>query len=119
MFIKLDKEYEIKCTLGAVKDIENIFNKPFTQLIAELDKMNIGEQIKLLYLGARRADPALEEEKFTEACENVLGLGELTEYLEQFIMQLQYPGKTQEEIRERIEKKVKRAEGLKASISLR
>ena len=107
MYIKLDREYEIKCTLGTIKDIESRFGKPFFTLISALDKMTTTEQIQLLYIGARRADPTISEKDFIAACEDNLGLGELTDYLEQFVYQLQYPGLSKEEVQQRIEKKLR------------
>lgn len=115
MYITLDRDYEIKCTLGTIKDIETRFNKPFFTLVSGLDKLTSGEHIKLLYLGAKRADPNLSETAFTAACEDKLGLGELTDYLEQFVFQLQYPGLSGEEIQERLQKKLLRAESIKVS----
>lgn len=115
MIIKLDRDYEIKCTLGTIKDIESRFNKPFFTLVSALDKMTTTEQIKLLFIGAKRAEPSIKEADFVEACEENLGLGELNEYLENFVLQIQYPGQSREEIQERIEKKLKQAELLRAS----
>ena len=107
MYIKLDREYEIKCSLGTIKDIESRFGKPFFTLISAFDKLTTTEQIQLLYVGARRADPSLSEKEFVSACEDNLGLGELTDYLEQYVYQLQYPGLSKEEVQQRIEKKLR------------
>ena len=112
MFIKLDKEYEIKCTLGTIKEIESRFNKPFLTLISGLDKLTTAEQIKLLYVGARRANPDMNEDEFIAACDDNLGLGSLTDYLEEYIIQLQYPGLTREEVQQKIEKKLAQARKL-------
>lgn len=119
MVIKLDREYEVKCTLGTIKDIETAFKKPFFTLAAELDKLNTTEQIKLLFAGVKRADPEVQQSQFISQCENCLGLGELTEYLEQFVLQIQYPGEAREEIQQRIEKKLTAAAALKASTGLK
>lgn len=104
MFIKLDREYELKCTLGTIKEIEARFNKPFFTLLGGIDKMTTTEQIRLLYIGAHRADSSLEESAFIAACDDCLGLGELTEYLEQFVLALQYPTLTREEAHDRLKK---------------
>lgn len=106
MTIKLDRDYEIKCTLGTIKDIESRFNKPFYTLISGLDKLTTTEQIKLLYVGVKRADPSVTESEFVTACEDNMGLGELTDSLEQFVLQLQYPGLSGEEAVQKIEKKL-------------
>ena len=47
------------------------------------------------------------------ACEENLGLGELTDYLEQYVYELEYPGLTKEEVQERIEKKLRRSQALR------
>lgn len=114
MHIKLDKDYEVKCTLGTIKDIENRFNKPFFTLISGLDKLTTSEQIKLLYVGVKRANSEITEAQFTEECENNIGLGELTEYLEQYILELQYPGLSREEVQQRVEKKLEQTRKLQA-----
>jgi len=113
MFIKTDKDYEIKCTLGTIKDIEAKFKKPFFALVSELDKFTTTELISLIYVGARRADPTLKEQDFIAACEDNLGLGELADYLEQYVFQLQYPGLKPEEVQEKLEKKLERTRALK------
>lgn len=116
MIIKIYREYEIKCTLGTIKDIENKFSKPFYTIIGGLDKMTTTEQIKLLYSGAKRADSSIVENDFVIACEENLGLGDLAENIEQFVLQLQYPGLSQEEVQQKIEKKLQAAASLRASI---
>ncbi len=113
MFIKLDKDYEIKCTLGTIKDIEAKFGKPFFTLVSEFDKFTTTELIKLLYVGAHRANSSVTEQEFISACEDHLGLGELSDYLEQYVFQLQYPGLMPEEVQDKIEKKLERSRALK------
>lgn len=107
MVIRLDKDYQVKCTLGTIRDIENTFKKSFFKLASELDKLTCGEQIRLLYCGVKRADPDTEERAFVAACEDAMGLGELAEYLEQFVYEIQYPGLTREEAQERLGKKLR------------
>lgn len=115
MIIKLDREYEVKCTLGTIRDIEAVFKRSFADIVSGIGKLTAGEQVKMLFIGAKKADPDLTEKDFTDKCDETLGLGDLTDYLEQFILQLQYPGKTEKEIREQIEKKLQRAEAFKSS----
>ena len=115
MFIKLDKEYEVKTTLGTIRDIEKAFGKGFFDLVGGISKMTLDEQIKLLYVGARKADPELTEKAFAALCEEYLGIGDLMEYLEKYMYALQYPGLSEEEVRERIEKKLERNRELQAS----
>ena len=114
MIIKLDRDYEVKCTLGTIKEIEDRFGKPFLTIVAGLDKLTTSEQIRLLYIGVHRADPGLEESAFISACDDNLGLGTLTDYIEEYIMQLQYPGFTKEEVQQKIEKKLENSRRLQA-----
>ena len=115
MYIKLDRNYEVKTTLGTTRDIEKAFGKGFFELAGEIAKMTIDQQIKLLYVGAKKADPALTEIDFNEACENYLGIGDLMEYLEQFFYALQYPGLSEDEVQEKIQKKLERSRELQAA----
>ena len=85
MIIKLDRDYEVKCTLGTIKEIEDRFGKPFLTIVAGLDKLTTSEQIRLLYIGAHRADQGLEENTFISACDDNLGLGTLTDYMEEYV----------------------------------
>lgn len=119
MIIKLNRDYEVKCTLGTIKDLEGTFKKPFTALASELAHLTAGEQIKLLYAGVRRADASVREADFTAECEERLGLGELADYLEQFIYEIQYPNLTREEAKEKMEKKLREAQKIKASTGLK
>ena len=98
MFIKLDKDYEVKTTLGTIRDIEKAFGKSFFEIINEIGKMKTDEQIKLLYVGVRRANSALSEEAFNALCEDYLGIGDLMEYLEKYFYALQYPGLSEQEV---------------------
>lgn len=116
MIMKLDKDYDVRCNLGTIRDIESIFGKPFFTLASQLDKLTTLEQIKLLYTGVKRADSTIREEEFVDACENNMGIGDLSEYIEQFLLQLQYPGLSKEEVQQKIEKKLRQAESLKVSI---
>ena len=115
MNIKLDKTYEVKTTLGTIRDIEKVFGKAFFELINDISKMKTDDQIKLLYVGVRRAHPELSEEEFNAKCEEYLGIGDLMELLEQYFYGLQYPGLSEEEVQERIEKKLQRNRELQAS----
>lgn len=119
MKITLDKDYEVRCTLGTIKEIESTFKKPFMVLISEMNKLTTTEQIKLLYAGVKRGDKTVSESEFIGQCEDCLGLGELTDYLEQFVYELQYPGLTREEAQQRMEKKLKEAEKLRNSTGVR
>lgn len=113
MKIQLINAYELKCTLGTIKDIENYFKKTFNEVVSMLDKMSTSEQIEMLYLGAKRANENIERDTFIEECENTLGVGTLTEMIEEFILQLQYPGQTKEEIQKKIMEKLEKVQKIK------
>jgi hypothetical protein len=112
MFIKLDREYEVKTTLGTIRDIEKSFGKSFFEVVGNMTAMKVEEQIKLLYFGIRKAYPEMTEQSFNILCENHIGIGDLMEYLEKYFYALQYPGLSEQEVQERIEKKLQRSRTL-------
>lgn len=109
MIIKLDREYEVKCTLGTIRDIEVAFKKPFVSLLENVATLTTSEQIRLLYAGVKRADKTVEEGEFRAACEDKLGLADLAEYLQQFALEIQYPSLPPEEAKEKLAKKLSAA----------
>ena len=115
MKIQLENSYELKCTLGTIKDIENKFKKSFNEIVGSIDKMSTNDQIQMLYLGAKKADDSIVEKDFVAECDNNLGLGSLSEIIEDFILQLQYPGQTKEEIQKKIMNKLEKLQEIKAS----
>lgn len=115
MFIKLDREYEVKTTLGTIRDIEKAFGRPFFEVAGDIAKMKTDEQIKLLFVGVKRANLNITEEVFNNACEDYLGIGDLMDYLEKYLYALQYPGLTEEEVQQKIEKKLQRSRELQAN----
>ena len=112
MYIKLDREYEIKSTLGTIREIERMFNKAFFDVINGITSMKVEEQIKLLFAGVKKANPDIKENDFISLCEDHLGMGELMDYIEQYIFALQYPGLTEEEVQNKLEKKLARSKAL-------
>ena len=118
MQIKLDKNYEVKATLGTIRDIEKSFGKSFYEVAKSLGGMKVEEQIRLLFLGARKTNPDLNETAFFELCEEYLGIGNLLEYIEKFFYALQYPGLSEDEIKEKIEKKLQRNQTLQQAKDL-
>jgi len=114
MYIKLEKEYEVKTTLGTIRDIEKSFGKGFFELAGEIAKMTLDKQLKLLFIGVRRANPDLTEQTFMSICEDHLGIGDLMEYLEKYMLALQYPGLSEEEVHSKLEKKLERNKELQA-----
>ena len=115
MTIKLDKEYEVKTTLGTIREIERVFSKSFFDIISNVANLKIEEQIKLLFIGVKKANPDLNEKTFNDLFDDHVGLGDLMDYLEKFIFALQYPGLTEHEVQEKIEKKLKRTQALQKS----
>ncbi|MDR3022291.1 MAG: hypothetical protein LBU60_06445 [Clostridiales bacterium] len=116
MYIKLDREYEIKTTLGTIKEIEKTFGKSFFEVINSLSNMKIEEQIKMLYVGVKKANLDMTENAFAELCDSFVGLGDLMEYLEQYIYALQYPGLTEQEVQDKLEKKLQRTHKLQSQM---
>lgn len=115
MKIQLDREYEVKCTLGTIRDIEKSLGKGFFELMGGVSKMTTEEQLKMLYAGVKRANRELRYEEFDRLCEEHLGIGDLMDLLEKYLYGLQYPGLTEEEAGERIEKKLQASRALQAS----
>jgi len=108
MNIKLDKNYDVKTTLGTIREIEKLFDKAFLDVINGIATMKIEEQIKFLFAGVKKANPDITEKKFMELCEDNVGMGQLMEYLEEYIFALQYPGLTEQEVQEKLEKKLQK-----------
>ncbi|MCL2375724.1 MAG: hypothetical protein FWC82_04295 [Firmicutes bacterium] len=105
MNIKLDKTYEVKTTLGTIRDIEKAFDKSFFDIINSVANMKVEEQIKLLYIGVKKANPDISEGQFDDLCNDHLGLAELIELLEKYLFGLQFPGMTEAEVQEKLGKK--------------
>lgn len=105
MFIKInDEEFEISTKLGTTFKIEKRFKKPYLRVLAGMEDMTANEQIDMLVCGIKEEETI---KKFKESVEEV-GIGDLSEYLEEFVNGLQYPGLTEEEIFEKkLEKKKK------------
>ena len=112
MYIRLDKDYEIKTTLGTIRDIERVF-----EVVNSISGMNVEDQLKLLYIGARKANTDLSEENFYVLCENYLGIGDLMECLEKYFYALQYPGLSEQEVQDKIKKKLQKSQQLKADMA--
>ena len=116
MYITLDRQYQVKTTLGTIRDIERTFDKSFFEIVNTVSQMKVEEQIKLLYVGVRRLNPELTEDTFNSLCEDYLGIGDLMEYLEKYFYALQYPGLSEEQVQEKIEKKLQKNRELKANM---
>ena len=105
MYIKLDRDYEVKTTLGAIREIERAFDNSFFEVINGVTNMKIEQQIKLLYIGVKKANPDMSEQRFNELCDDNLGLVELIEALEKYLVALQFSGLSESEVQEKLAKK--------------
>lgn len=104
MIININNEnYELSTKLGTTFKIQKAFKKPYLKVLTNIEDMMAEEQIKMLSCGLNTQE---EVSDFTKACEDI-GIGELSDYLEQFIDELQYPGLSEEE---REQKKLKKLE---------
>jgi len=108
MNIKLDKDYEIKTTLGTIREIERLFDMGFLDVLTKVFSMKLEEQLKFVYAGFKKANPNVDEDKFIELCEDNLGMGKLMEVIEEYIFALQFPGMSEEEVHKTMEKKLQR-----------
>lgn len=118
MYITLDRDYEIKCTLGTIRDIEKRFGKGFYEMMRNIETMTVGDQIKMLYAGVKKSNPDLTELSFSDLCDDYLGVGDLQDILESYLYQLQYPGLNEDEIKSKIQKKITAAKNAESHASL-
>lgn len=65
MYIRLDKDYEIKTTLGTIRDIERVFGKSFFEVVNSISGMNVEDQLKLLILERAKRIPICPKKTFT------------------------------------------------------
>jgi len=112
MYIKLNKDYEVKTTLGTIREIEKLFDKAFLDVIGNIATMKIDEQIRFIFAGVKKANSEMTEKAFSDLCDDYVGMGELMEYLEQYIFALQYPGLSEQEVQDKLEKKLERTQKL-------
>ena len=88
-------EYNFNPRLRATENIRKAFGKDYTRLIGELDKLSIKELIKFIYNVLDKPELSLEE--FTDWCFDNIGKGDIEECVSWLVIQLQYPGITEEE----------------------
>lgn len=72
----------------------------------EVVKMD--EQIKFLFICYQNGGGTLSEQEFGEQLLSCNGISQINEYLEQMILNLQYPGMSEAEIEEELKKKIAR-----------
>lgn len=110
MFIKINgEEFEINTKLGTTFKIEKKFKKPYLRVLSSIDLMTAEEQVEMLACGIAEE---VNVKKFKEVVDEI-GLGELSEYLEEFIDGLQYPGLSEKEIEEKKLKKMEKQKKMK------
>ncbi len=114
MIIKLDKDYEVKCTLGTIREIERMLGKGFFEILKNIAELTTEQQLKMLYAGVKKLNPDLGYEKFIVLCEDYLGMGDLMDCLEKYVYALQYPGLSEQEVQQKIEKKLQRNREMQA-----
>lgn len=94
MFIKIkDEEFEFNTKLGTTFKIEESFKKPYLRVLSNIDNMTAMEQIKMLSCGLNTKE---DKDRLKNAIAEE-GLGVLSDILEEFIDELQYPGLSEEE----------------------
>lgn len=97
-----NREFELSTKLGTTFKIQKAFKKPYLKVLTNVEDMMAEEQIKMLACGLQAQE---EVNDFTKAFEEV-GIGELSDYLEEFIDELQYPGLSDEQKEEKKLKKL-------------
>ena len=107
-------EYEFNCKLGVCIEIKKKFGKSFTEVISNLEKLDVEDLIKFLYCGI---DKSITLDNFKENLLDNIGLMELYELVQSFIKQIQYPGLDEEEIDKKIIEKNQKAQTMKSMIS--
>ena len=104
MHIKLDKEYKIKTTFGTIREIETTFGKSFFDILPTVMGMVSNDQLKMIFIGVKKANPDMDEKAFFDLCDEYLRLEHLVEVLEKFLFALQFPGQSIEEVQARFAK---------------
>lgn len=105
--------YEFDCRLGTTIKIRKQFKMNFNDVIQKLMQFNEEQLIDFLYQGLDESK--YEKDNFFNDILEDLGYMELYELVTDFIQEIQYPGKTEEEIDKLIMEKNQRASALKIS----
>lgn len=100
--------YTFNVKLGVTIKIKKAFNKPFNQVLGNMENYDVEDLIKLLYCGI---DPEKHtKQEFENAVLENVGLMELYELVQSFLKKIQYPGLTEEEIDEKLKAKNQQAQ---------
>ena len=105
-----NEEFDVNTKLGTTYKIEERFKKPYLKVLLGADDLKAKEQIDMIACGL----PTDEATRFKKAAEEI-GLGELSEILEEFIDALQYPGLTSEAIEQKKLEKIAKQKHMKES----
>lgn len=110
MIIKInEKEFEINTKLATTFVIEEKFKKPYLSVLGNINNLTAKDQVEIIACGITDKD---ERNEFKEAIKET-GIGFLSEKLEEYIDELQYPGLSPEEIEEKKLKKVEQQKYMK------
>lgn len=110
-----NETYTFNVKLGTTIKIKKAFNKNFNQVLADIDKYDVEDLIKLLYCGIDEKE--VTKDDFKNAILENIGLMELYELVQSFIKKIQYPGLTEEEIDKKIMEKNQHAQALNMTSS--
>ena len=111
MNIIINKEiYNISTNLKLAYKIQDIFKKPYMKVLEILtsSEANIEDQITFLYLGYEIGGGLLSKDEFQNLISESIGINQLINYLEQAVVEMQYPGMSETEIEEEIKKKLEK-----------
>ena len=102
-----DKTFDFDCRLGTAIKIKSEFNKTYTEIINEIDKLDVNNMINLLYCGLDKNE--VDKTEFRKYILDNCGMADLYDYISWFIKQLQYPGLSEEEIEKKLLEKRQKA----------
>ncbi len=109
MNIKINNDtVEIKTNLNVAFKLQDQFKLPYMKVIEHITTKDAGidEQVKFLYIGYQSGGGTLTEEEFCKRLLESNGINQINDYLEKMILELQYPGMSEEEIEEELKKKI-------------
>lgn len=111
MNIKLDNEtIDVKTTLNVAFKLQEQFKQPYMKVIEHITTKDarIDEQVKFLYIGYQNGGGEMSEKEFSDRLLESNGISQIGDYLEQMILELQYPGMSEQEIEEELKKKIEK-----------
>lgn len=109
MNIKINNNtVEVKTNLNVAFKLQEQFKLPYMKVIEHITTKDamIDEQVKFLFIGYQNGGGTLSEEEFSRHLLESNGINQISDYLEQMILELQYPGMSEEEIEEELKKKI-------------